>query len=179
MDELTNLDRLSGAGIQLAFHEGLILNDELKYSKKILFQATEDLVIRIVKDYYSYGIVNPDSTRIPKELLRGFTFCFDKGVEMAYFLDLDDDYDVLSDYEFENWYNGFSGDTVSESIQVEVNQRIQSIANLFNMMVEFHETLAKVNPDTIGLHEVMYIFLANSVMVGFEFCNELLSGDRN
>jgi len=175
-EEVTNLDRICFAGIQIANSLGLISNPELRFAKKFQLQTMEDLVLRIIKDYYEHGILTENTTKIPIEIIAGFTYCFDKGVEMAYVFNQGEDYIALDDeYSFDDWYNGFSGDTVSESIQIIVNEQIPIVGELFKLLNEFYDNLLLLNPEDMGIHEVIYTFLSTNSMIGFEFCNEILS----
>ena len=178
MRNITNLDRISFGAKEIAAHYNLINSSELKYSKKFPFEEFGKLVEKIINDYYKHQIIKIDDFEFSQNLIRGFTYCFDIGIEIAYFKINKLPYKILSKkYDFDNLYNGISGDKIDINIQIKVNNIIPTVGEFFYKLVAFYEEIQKINPENIPLHEAYYMFLSMAGLLGFEYCFELIKSN--
>ena len=99
-------------------------------------------------------------------LIRGFTYCFDKSLEIVYNLLVANGEEV--NFDLEEMNNGMSGDKIPEYIQMKVTPIIPIIATIFNKTFEFAKnTNSNKKGDT---KELIKAILYGGMQLGTEFC---------
>lgn len=150
-----------------AFLKGLLVGqkiDEIDLPSDITHQIAD----RIIIDFEQlHPIKNIDE--IKKELLKGFVYMFDKGVEISYFSRLLQDTKV--EYNFNDLMDGISGNTFPVYIQEQVNLLIPVLADIYNSTFEFiHQNESSVAKRSIVTKELMKLILVGGAFLGVEYC---------
>ena len=161
------LNQIRDFTFQTAFSKGLLFGPKIE-EIELPSDITHQFADRIILDFEKLRpITNIDDIRI--ELLRGFVYMFDKGVEISYFSRLFKNTEI--EYNFGDLMNGISCDTIPIYIQEKVNSVIAVLADIYNTTFEFiyqNETnLTKNNTET---KELMKLLLVGGAFLGVEFC---------
>ena len=161
------LNKIRQHTFDTAFLKGLLIGqkiDEIELPSDITHQIAD----RIIIDFEQlHPIKNIDDIR--HELLKGFVYMFDKGVEISYFSRLLQDTKV--EYNFNDLLNGISGDTFPVYIQVQVNPMIPVLADIYNSTFEFmHQNESSLAKSNIDAKELMKLILIGGAFLGVEYC---------
>ncbi|HTN68178.1 MAG TPA: hypothetical protein VLZ33_01810 [Dysgonamonadaceae bacterium] len=144
-------DRIS----QLEKYEAVYLNNTMT-------KAIEKIVDHIIEE-----IAHKNNLETAQNhLVRAFTYCFDKSLEIVYKIRAQVDEGV--EFNFSDLYNGMGGDKVPEYIQLKVTPIIPKIVMVFNETID-HINKKKYTKQ-ITIRELAKAILFAGVYLGTEFC---------
>lgn len=164
------LNQIREEAYKTAFLEGLLVgqsNEQIEWP----FDLVNGMADRIVDDYYDNNEITTIES-IRKDLLRGFVYMFDKGVEITYYTRIQTDTQI--EYNFEHLINGLGSDTVPECIQTKVTSKIAVLAEIYQTMMEFIKQKSKqLEKENISTEQIMKLVLVGGASFGLEFCLRL------
>lgn len=136
--------------------------DEAIYLTNEMTRAIDKIVDHIIEE------IKPASTlNDAKDLLiRAFTYCFDKSIEMVYKLLAEVDEDI--EFNFSDLYNGMGGDQIPEHIQLKITPIIPKVAMTFN--ATFDHIIEQEYSSNHNIKDLIKVILFCGMHLGTEFC---------
>jgi hypothetical protein len=164
------LNQIREVAYKAAFSEGLLVgqsNEKIEWP----FDLVNGMADRIVDDFYDNNEITTIES-IRKDLIRGFVYMFDKGIEITYYTRIQTDTQI--EYNFGHLMNGLGADTVPEYIQTKVTSKIAVLAEIYQTIMEYIKQHNKqLEKEDISTEQLMKLVLVGGASFGLEFCLRL------
>ena len=157
---------VASSGLTYSFLHGdrisQLEKDEAIYLTNTMTSAIDKIVDHIIEE------INPaDNIDEAKDhLIRAFTYCFDKSIEIVYKLLAQVDEEV--EFNFSDLFNGMGGDKIPEYIQLKVTPIIPNVAMTFN--ATFDRIIEREYSKKATIKDLIKAILCGGMHLGTEFC---------
>lgn len=162
---MNTLNQIRGYALSEAYLTGLLVGpkiEELELPSDLVHQFA-DRIISDIEQYRSFKNIQD----VKDELLKGFIYMFDKGVEISYFSRLLQDTKI--EYNFDDLIDGMVVDTIPDYLQKKIEPIILVLGNIYNSTLKYINQ-NKMNADQAKAEELMKLLLVGGAFLGMEFC---------
>ena len=130
------------------------------YISDIMKDVSDNIVIHMTK-FIEPSTNFSDST---DHLVRAFMFCFDKSVEIIYNMRVDNDKGV--NFNFEELYDGMSGDKIPEYIQIQITKIVPNVISIYQKTFDF---IIDLQCDNIDFADKIKSVIYSAIQIGTEY----------